>query len=634
MELSRTKTYNENKAFVQRRDNRTMDAICTNDSGKFTLQVQQEFMKKMVAKPWKHFLLYHGIGSGKTCTAITMAEEYLRLNPTKKITVILPARLKTNFLDELLSQCGFEKYISNDDFKRYNDPLISKSEVARIKKIFTAKIKDTYEIFTFEAFVLAARKAPDLKTWVTAFTKDRFIIIDEVHNMVNTNYKSEIYDQIVTERKISTNTLSGIRTLIFKYFVANSSEAHTKMVFMTATPVFDNIVQFKELVSIMSGVPKYEMTTLKQAIEHLRGMVSYFPGTSPNAYPSVKYVEENVKMSKIQEDLANQILDKFDNEDKPLSDAFMSKQRQVGIIAVPSTAEMTPALVNKIVSNVKEYAPKIKTILKIIRDVKIGKHLVYSNFVSKGLLVLEALLKSKGWVSYIDVLNDPSLADTHKYKVYVLWDGGLNDAHKQATKSKVNSLSNIDGKYIKVILGSPSIKEGVSFKHIQHLHMLDPVWNNSAKTQVEGRAIRFCSHSDIPLTSSLKREVAVHLYKSVPPEGSKIPMSGDQKIYNIIIPEKMAQVIAAEKALKIVAIDNYLFRNMYVEKDHSTPKTISGISELSISEDRALRKNKHATPKKIKKICPKKRRPDNNGNCPNRMIPRLNNHGELCCYKK
>ena len=50
---------------------------------------------------------------------------------------------------------------------------------------------------------------------------------------------------------------------------------------------------------------------------------------------------------------------------------------------------------------------------------------------------------------------------------------------------------------IKVLIGSPSIKEGISFKHIQHIHLIDPVWNIAGKKQIEGRAIRFCSHFDI-----------------------------------------------------------------------------------------------------------------------------------------
>jgi hypothetical protein len=97
----------------------------------------------------------------------------------------------------------------------------------------------------------------------------------------------------------------------------------------------------------------------------------------------------------------------------------------------------------------------------------------------------------------------------------------------------------MDGKIIKVILGSPSIKEGISFKHIQHLHQIDPVWNISSKQQIEGRCIRYKSHEDIPLNDKyLKRTVIIHNYISVPIKGGLIKKTGDQIIYDDIMPKK------------------------------------------------------------------------------------------------
>jgi hypothetical protein len=637
MEISRSFTYKQNRELAQQKDNRAMDDICSNSNNTFELQVQQQFMKKMIHKAWKHMLLYHGIGSGKTCTAITMAEEYLVQNPGGGVTVILPARLKTNFLDELISQCGFERYISNEDFMLYNDSNVDASTKVAIKKKFMAKIRKSYEIVTFEGFVASAKKSTDLRKWVTDFTKDRFIIIDEVHNMINTTYKDESYNLIQTLHRIPSK-VDGVRTLVFKYFVEHSSERDTKMIFMTATPVFDNVNQFKELVAIMSGVDKKLLRNTKIAIENLRGMVSYFPGTSPNAYPAVTYVNEDIKMSKKQESLflndasgSGSGSNSSSDDENPLSDAFLSKQRQIGIVGISNKTVINPTIMDKIVSNLQDYSPKIKKMVKIITSKKEGKHVVFSNFVSKGLSIIEAVLKLKGWVSYIDVLSNPDLAKKHAYKVYVLWDGALKDNHKQATKAMINSKANIAGKLIKVVLGSPSIKEGVSFKHVQHLHMLDPVWNNSAKIQVEGRAVRFCSHTDIPQNSRLKREVVIHLYKIVPRSKSMIEMTADQKIYDIIIPQKMDEVSVAEKALKVVAIDYYLFRNMYEEKMRSSPNTLSDISELELSDEVVLRKKE--SKKEIERnTCPSKRRPNKEGQCTEGHIPKLNKQGALCCY--
>ena len=108
--MRRYNIYNKYIDFYQdKKDIRSMDEICKNETD-FNLQLQQKFLKDFTKdnKEWDRLLLYHQIGSGKTCTAITIAEEYLKNNPDKSVIVILPARLKTNFIDELISPCGVE----------------------------------------------------------------------------------------------------------------------------------------------------------------------------------------------------------------------------------------------------------------------------------------------------------------------------------------------------------------------------------------------------------------------------------------------------------------------------------------------------------------------------------------------
>ena len=635
--MSRASLYHEFKKYAQEKDTRTMDEICANPNAGFEMQVQQKLMKDLMSpsKKWDKLLLYHGIGSGKTCTSITMAEEWLSQNPTNKVTVILPARLKTNFLDELISPCGLERYISKEDFVTYNSSDTSASTKKSIRTKFMKKINDSYEIVSFERFQLLAKKSDDIVEWIKEFTKDRLIIIDEIHNLINTNYKPESYDSLVNTHKLPMKA-SGVRTMLFRYFVANA-DVSCKMLLMTATPIFDNVKQFRELTSIMSGVPAKEIVTLRNAIELLRGMVSYFPGTSKSAYPAITYINDDIELTKTQSDVFSKIQGIGDDDDKE-KESFLSKQRQASIACLPNNAKITPKNIGMILSKPAEYAPKIQKIVKYIEGAKLGKHLVFSNYVEKGLHILEALLRKKGWVSYNDVLADPELAKKHNYKVFAVWDGELKDVQKQATKNTVNSKSNIDGKLIKVVLGSPSVKEGVSFKHIQHLHMLDPVWNNSAKIQVEGRAVRFCSHIDIPVNDPvLKRSVDIHLYKIISKEGGDIKQTADEKIYDEVIPLKKKTVDIAEKALKHVAIDYYLFRKMHEEKDTYTSPLApinSDKSMIDIPDDEDINLNKGAAGNKVQaSSCPKPRRPDDDGNCPEGMVLKNNKQGDACCYK-
>lgn len=628
---SRSEIYHKYRKYVQQKDTRSMDQLCSTDSNEFGLQVQQKFAKDLIANSnnWDRIMLYHGIGSGKTCTGITMAEQWLVDNPTGKVSVILPARLKTNFLDELISPCGFEKYISAVDFDVYTDSKTPASVKSKIRTQFMKNIKQHYEIMSFEKFQLDAKKAKNLNVWINDYNKNHLVIIDEIHNLINVNYKQTAYDEIKTLKRIPPK-VSGVRTMLFRYFMEHITNC--KVILMTATPIFDNIKQFKELSSIMSGVDKKSIRTLTDAINNMRGLVSYYPGTSEKAFPTKTYIPSDVPLTQTQIDRFEDILSQGGDEDDETKEAYMSKQRQASIACVPLGKKLT---IKTVLSNLSEYSPKVLKILDSIESDTIGKHLVFSNFVANGLHIIEQALIKRGWVNIKNAKNND-------YKVYALWDGSMKDSEKQFTKNVANSISNIDGKNLRVILGSPSIKEGVSFKHIQHLHMLDPVWNNSAKIQIEGRAVRFCSHSDIPKDHpKLSRNVNIHLYKStgfplifIENEPDIKILTCDEKIYDVIIPKKLKEVSIAEKALKKVAIDYHLFRNMYEENQvFNSPKIISKDSTISVDDDNVFENNRENAKDKQKSTCPKVRRPDEDGNCPPNMVNKRNKQGDECCYK-
>lgn len=640
MPASRYKIYKEFAEYKQKKDSRDMNSICKAPDG-FRLQVQQSFLKEYITKypDWRSLLLYHQIGSGKTCTAITLAEQYMSVHPNIKVSVILPARLRTNFIDELVSPCGMDKYISKEDFAKYFASETSDGTKKRIKQKFMKAIENKYDIMSYEKFKLSAFKTKDLKKWIEDITKNRLIIIDEVHNLIADKYDKDTFEYINKNHKIKRG--KGINTILMKYL---NLHAHSscKMIYLTATPVFDNLLQFKELVGMMNPsavIPKN--TSITGVIDNLRGKVSFFPGTSANAYPKVEYDIHEIPFSKTQDKISNNIISRGQFAED--SEAFMIEQRMASIACLPGNPKISDNI-EPIVNNQDEYSPKVKNLVQTIMDNR-GKHVVYSTFIASGLRLVEAVLRKKGWVSIKDALKmkeENVSPEKYEYKTFALWDGSIPDAEKIVIKSTINKVDNLDGRHIRVILGSPSIKEGVSFKHIQHLHLLDPVWNSSAKDQIEGRAIRFCSHVDIPENHEyLKRKVIVHIYKSVPrKENPIVKVTCDQEIYDSIIPRKEQVIKAAEKALKKVAIDHFLFRKMYMNaqspispigEDRNRPSVI----DIPEDEDAPLRKN----PKKQKgKTCPKKRRPNpqaENGKCPSDFpTVRKNTHGDWCCFKK
>jgi hypothetical protein len=54
--------------------------------------------------------------------------------------------------------------------------------------------------------------------------------------------------------------------------------------------------------------------------------------------------------------------------------------------------------------------------------------------------------------------------------------------------------------------------EGISLKCCRSVHIMEPYWNNVRLDQVKGRAIRICSHRDLPFK---EREVEIYTYVSV-----------------------------------------------------------------------------------------------------------------------
>jgi superfamily II DNA or RNA helicase len=179
-----------------------------------------------------------------------------------------------------------------------------------------------------------------------------------------------------------------------------------------------------------------------------------------------------------------------------------------------------------------------------------GPVFVYSNFKDYG-----------GIRSFITFIEYHGYSN---YKVYgsglmryAVWTGDEPLKMKEEIKKVFNTKENKDGSLIRIIIGSPSVKEGVSFKRVRQVHILEPYWNMSRILQIIGRAIRFCSHKDLTRPN---RNVFVYLYLATQYGEETI----DQYIWKIA-QEKSKLIESFETALKESAVDCDLFynRNVY-----------------------------------------------------------------------
>ena len=677
--MSRYNTYKKYIKYKQNFNNKSIDELCLK-SNKFQLQPQQLFLKSYFKNnsSIKQFLLYHEIGSGKTCTSIILAEDFLKQDSKNLITVILPARLKNNFYDELISPCTNFNYFTEDDYNTFNSNLTSFDDKNKLRNKFINKINKKYNIISYDKFrLLCLKNQNNITDFIKNYTKNNMIIIDEIHNLISDTYSIDNYIKIEETGILSNTKTISINSALIK-LLSKFSHYTCKILFLTATPIYNSFKELPELVYLLNPSTENVKQNLininyKDNLEKLKGKISYFPGSSKTAYPASNIINYNINMSEKQDILTHEALNSnnlnntsndYDNE------AFLVNQRQISISCLSKKYNIT-----KVVENLELYAPKIHKLVNIINSPNIyGKHVIYTSFITVGINVIEKYLKNNGWISIFKVYNNEELWKKYENKVYAIWSGNENNTKKDIIKKFMNNENNIYGNKIKVLIGSPSIKEGISFKHIQHIHLIDPVWNIAGKKQIEGRAIRFCSHYDIDekVHKNLKRVINIHVYKLVPcvKKNKFITETVDQKLYDKILPEKYENVKILEDKLKEVAIDYHLFKkisdksalspksneNSDIEEDDK--KTVSKkkksnlfktclpkirkpdkITKNCLNKSYPFKKlNKHGEyccykNKTKKSTCPKKRRPNENNECENNLFKRLNKHGDMCCYK-
>ena len=187
-------------------------------------------------------------------------------------------------------------------------------------------------------------------------------------------------------------------------------------------------------------------------------------------------------------------------------------------------------------NNIGKYSPKFKAIWDKIKQLN-GNALVYSQFRKvEGLGVLGLVMRANGYAEFkvkkntlgewdIDIpeedYNKPKFAmftgnnDESKIllKIFNSDFDTLPDSIKtrlpELTSKSEKSINNLHGSLIKVIMITQSGAEGISLKNVRQVHIVEPYWNNVRTNQVIGRAVRTCSHVQLPQN---ERNVEVYTY--------------------------------------------------------------------------------------------------------------------------
>jgi hypothetical protein len=228
-----------------------------------------------------------------------------------------------------------------------------------------------------------------------------------------------------------------------------------------------------------------------------------FPESTPNSLSHAEYIE--IGTYEFQQQFPNSPLPPkvqlFDIGVKATKSGTSNKSRQQIIQQGLDEFKKKIRGVDDVIKTVKRYSSKFSKIAEII-EVSQGPVFVYSNYVFYGVEALAAVMNAVGYNPY------PSKGSKGSY---FIWKGQADPNEIKRANKAFNSLKNIDGSVLKIMFGTQSVMEGVDFKRVRQIHVLDPWWNDSRMQQVIARGIRLCSHRELPED---QREVQVFIHLS------------------------------------------------------------------------------------------------------------------------
>ena len=635
----------------------------------FEISNNQQFLKNFIndETPYNGLLIFHGVGVGKTCSAINISSSFINSKKNdKKIIALVSKNIQQNWMNTIYDPNKIGNQCSDDIGNKIEDELKGLNRKPSNYKV-RRTIKEYYEFYGYLEFSNKIKRLRDtrigkreldinekeilLKQVIREYCSNRILIIDEVHNL---REEKESNDEVDEKNNKEREDARSMLRKVVKY------SNNMKLIIMSATPIFNKSREIIWLINLLLSndkrpLLKYKDIFIKKGNEdilttkgkHLlkkkcSGYISYLRGENPisfpiriysndsnsinrkkNNYPTINLFDDNLitsyKFSFI--DLYfNKMLDKgyqlfhYENYIKSINNEeggeLPISERKIGIqlsniVYSLKDKETTIKNIygergfnNYMDENLKKYSYKdpsipifdinneyIKSIssklTNIITGLKESKAkgiiFIYSDYIYSGVLPIALALEHIGFEKY----GGKGLLDYPEWKKnsentksepidfewnirenkttpifnrarYIILSGNKqlspnNDKEIEAVKNSSNS----NGENIKIILGTSVTSEGIDFKNIREIHVLDPWYHLYKIEQIIGRGIRFCSHIERP---EKERNVTVFLHTA---GISKEKESIDTNTYRIA-EQKASQIGQIEMILKNNAIDCYL----------------------------------------------------------------------------
>jgi superfamily II DNA or RNA helicase len=213
---------------------------------------------------FRDLLIYHGLGSGKTVTAINIYNILFNYTPKWNVILLIKASLEKDpwmkDLQNWLTKDRYEERLKNIIFVHYDSPFADREFLEKIKNL------DSSKPFLY--------------------------IIDEVHQFINNVYNNIstkkgkraiiIYEYIQLEKKEKSNT----RILLLSATPAINNPFQLALIFNLLKPdIFPNNENtFNQLYISSSNFASLNEDNKNMFQRRIMGLVSYYLGATPDKY--------------------------------------------------------------------------------------------------------------------------------------------------------------------------------------------------------------------------------------------------------------------------------------------------------------------------------------------------------------
>jgi len=363
-----------------------------------------------------------------------------------------------------------------------------------------------------------------------------------------------IFDIIEDEEEEVVNTNKGITKM-------NIPSPTIRSFSETVTPFEENVPSSRSGLHIIEGETKSNMPQTLESIQRnsasSRSLSSQSKGGAPSGSESASaqvFIDPKELTGKLG---LKRIMNYLDSKTPSIKGAFEYRR---GVPHVFSSDE------------IGHYSSKIKTICDYIYnteddEVSDGIILIYSSYIDSGIIPMALALEEMGFtragdknkslfknppVPAVDVrtMKPPSNKKDFKPARYAMITGDprISPNNDQEVKNLTND-DNLNGEKIKVVLISQAGSEGLDFKAIRQIHIMDPWYNINRIEQIIGRGVRNFSHKDLPFD---QRNVQIFLYGTILENSEE--EAADLYIYRIS-EVKAVKIGKVTRLLKQTAVD-------------------------------------------------------------------------------